>query len=103
MCVVLVSRAYHSLPICSAWDIPAGDLSVALQSLTKQTGIELVYQSEAIKGVKTKGVSGTLSPVDALTKLLEGTGLKLNTDSTGAMLIAAPQLSRGFFKSRPRP
>jgi iron complex outermembrane receptor protein len=72
-------------------EIPAGDLSVALQSLTKQTGIELVYQTEAITGVRTKGVSGTLPPVDALTKLLEGTGLKLNTDSTGAMLIAAPQ------------
>src|ERR1700679_2528124 len=75
-------------------EIAAGDLSTALQSLTKQTGIELVYQTEAIKGVKTKGVSGTLSPVDALTKLLEGTGLKLNTDSTGAMLIAPPQAAR---------
>lgn len=76
-------------------DIPAGELGGALQSLTKQTGIELVYQTEAIKGVKTKGVSGTLSPVDALTRLLEGTGLKVNTDSTGAMLIAAPQAARG--------
>jgi iron complex outermembrane recepter protein len=77
-------------------EIPAGDLIEALQSLAKQTGIELVYQTEAIKGIKTKGVSGTLTPANAVTKLLQGTGLRLNTDSSGAMLIAAPpSLSHG--------
>jgi iron complex outermembrane recepter protein len=77
-------------------DIPAGDLIAALQSLAKQTGTELVYQTETIKGIKTKGVSGTLTPLDAVTKLLEGTGLLLKMDSTGAMLIAAPpSASRG--------
>jgi len=75
-------------------EIPAGDLIGALQSLAKQTSIELVYQTEIIKGLKTKGVSGQLSPVDALTKLLEGTGLQVSTDATGAMLIALPKSSR---------
>jgi len=84
-------------------EIPAGDLIAALQSLARQTGIELVYRSEAIKGIKTKGVSGTLTPVDAVTKLLEGTGLRLNTDSTGAMLIAAPPSASHGSSNHPVP
>jgi len=71
-------------------EIPAGELTVALQALAKQTGLELVYQSEQLKGLKTIGLSGKFSPADAVNKLLQGTGLELTTDSTGAMLIATP-------------
>jgi iron complex outermembrane recepter protein len=72
-------------------NIPAGDLNTALELLSKQSGTELVFRPEQVKGLKTKGVHGTLSVPEAIKKLLVGTGLELSTDSTGAMLIAAPQ------------
>ena len=73
-------------------DIPACDLSAALDLLSKQSGTEIVYRPDQVKGVRTRGAHGTLSTEAAAKKLLEGTGLEVNTDSTGAVLIAAPRM-----------
>jgi iron complex outermembrane recepter protein len=72
-------------------DIPAGDLSAALDMLSKQTGTGTVYRPEQVKGLKTRGVHGRLSAEAAAKELVEGTSLEVSTDSTGAILIAAPQ------------
>ncbi len=72
-------------------NIPPGDLSAALNALAKQSGTDLVYRPEQVKGLKTQGVSGNLSVEDALTKLLAGTPLTVNRDSTGAVLISTPK------------
>ncbi len=74
-------------------NIPAGDLTVALETLAKQSGIELIYYSEQLKGRSTKGVKGTLSGKEAAERLIEGTDLVLRTDSTGAMLITPKGLA----------
>jgi outer membrane receptor protein involved in Fe transport len=71
-------------------DVPAGDLTFALEVLAKQSGVELIYQSEQLKGLKTGGVTGEMTPAEAVTKLLTGTPLQLGVDPTGAMLIVAP-------------
>jgi iron complex outermembrane recepter protein len=72
-------------------DVPAGELHAALQLLAKQADVELVFQPQHVKGLRTQGVKGTLSAEDALQKLLQGTQLQLRTDpTTGAMMIAAP-------------
>ncbi len=76
-------------------NVPAGDLTAALESLAKQSGVELVYQPDQLKGFRTRGVSGTLEPRDAVSKLLEGTPLRLHTDASGAMLISAPPPTGG--------
>src|SRR3981189_3177807 len=72
--------------------IPSGDLAAALQLLVKQSGAELVYRPEQVRGVTTRGVDGEYSTEEAVTRLLEGTALTVSTDATGAMLIAAPLL-----------
>jgi iron complex outermembrane receptor protein len=69
-------------------DVPAGDLIVALKTLARQSGIELVYRSEQLEGLRTKGVSGTLAPQEAVTRLLQGTSLTVKLDPSGAILIA---------------
>ncbi len=69
-------------------DVPAGDLLAAIESIAKQSDVELVYQPDKLKGLKTAGVSGNLTTQDAVKKLLEGTELRVSLDaSTGAMLI----------------
>jgi iron complex outermembrane recepter protein len=88
LCVVLCPALADSQRI----DIPAGDLSAALEYLSTRSGTGLVYRPDQVKGVKTRGVHGALSPEEAVKQLLEGTGLQVSTDSTGATLIAAPQV-----------
>src|SRR6266700_6656077 len=67
--------------------VPPGDLATALESLVKQTDIQLVYQGDQLKGLHTQGVSGNLSPQEAVRKLLEGTSLLVRVDASGGMLI----------------
>ncbi len=75
-------------------DIPAGDLRQALLRASRQYGVDLVYQAGQLKGLRTSGARGNLTPQEAVTKLLDGTPLELRTDeSTGAMLIAPPRPS----------
>jgi len=68
-------------------NVPAGDLVTALEILAKQADVEFVYQRDQLKGFHTQGVNGNLLAKDAVKKLLEGTQLRLRTDTTGAMLI----------------
>jgi iron complex outermembrane receptor protein len=74
-------------------NVPAGDLTAGLALLAKQSGAEFVYSADQLKGLRTHGVAGELSPKDAVTKLLEGTKLEIHIDATGAMLIAPPTVS----------
>jgi iron complex outermembrane recepter protein len=68
-------------------NVPAGDLTTALELLEKQSGVEIVYRPEMLKGLRTSGVKGTLSSEEAVTKLLKGTKLTLHSDRTGVLLI----------------
>lgn len=79
-----------------AIDVPAGDLTAALEALAAQSGAELVYRPEQLKGLHTKGVKGTLSSEDAAKKLIEGTSLILRIDPSGVLMISTPSADRAF-------
>ncbi|HEY0940444.1 MAG TPA: TonB-dependent receptor [Steroidobacter sp.] len=83
--VVLASNAMADAP--KAVDVPAGDLIEAIELLVRQSGVEVVYRPEQLKGLQTSGVHGTLTAADAITKLLEGTALALRADDSGVLLI----------------
>lgn len=69
-------------------NVPAGDLLSALKTIAMQADVELVFQPEQLKGLRTNGVSGSLSTQEAVKKLLQGTGLQVSTDAAnGAMMI----------------
>ncbi len=81
-------------------DVPPGDLVTALESISKQTDVELVFRPEQLRGLRTKGVSGMLSSQEAVRRLLEGTQLQLRTDeSTGAMMIGAVEMAPSSAKT----
>ena len=69
------------------FDIPAGDLKAALDAYVKQTGQQIVYKSDDVKGKTTPGVHGSLSDQQALDALLKGTGLQLRRDDSGAVVV----------------
>lgn len=69
-------------------NVPAGDLTTGLELLAKQSGAEFVYRADQLKGLRTRGVAGDLTPKEAVTQLLIGTPLQLRMDPSGAMLIA---------------
>lgn len=74
-------------------EIPAGELAAALRTLATQAGVEFFYQTDLVRGLRTGGVTGVLSAEEAVQRLLQGTPLTLQVDSSGAMLIVAPRAS----------
>ena len=74
-------------------NVPPGELVSALETLSKQAAVELVYQPAQLKSFRTGGVKGTYTPEAAIRILLKGTPLELRTDPSGAMLIAPPHIN----------
>ena len=55
--------------------IPAQELAAALRSLARQQGLQIVYRSDVVGHLHTRGASGDLTLDQALQALLRGTGL----------------------------
>jgi outer membrane receptor protein involved in Fe transport len=57
-------------------DIPGQPLPEALAAYARQTGLQLVYVSKIAQGKSSAGAEAGLPPREALSRLLEGTGLQ---------------------------
>lgn len=76
LCIVVVAIADDPLaPLKKTTNIPAQSLGAALQELAKERGFQIVFVSEDVNSLRTGGAVGDLTPMEALQKLLEGTGL----------------------------
>ncbi|WP_448140393.1 TonB-dependent siderophore receptor [Sphingopyxis fribergensis] len=73
----------------ASFDIPAGDLGTALQRYSAATGVQLVYSSDLVAGKRSPGVSGAMSPQQALGRLLAGSGLTARVSGNTATLLEA--------------
>lgn len=74
------------------FNIAPQGLPSALELLVRQAGIELLYDSEAVEGKVTEGVTGRLTVTEAMALLLRGTGLghTFTTPTTVAIQAITP-------------
>lgn len=79
----LAAQAQNARPI----DIPAGELKAALDAYAAQTGQQLVYRVDDVKGLRSNGAKGELTPDNALQLLLQGTRLRTKRDGEKAVVI----------------
>jgi outer membrane receptor protein involved in Fe transport len=74
-----VKKNYH---------VPAGDAASTLKQFTEQSGEQVVYLVNQVRGVATKPVKGELTARAALDRMLDGTGLVVFQDEkTGALTV----------------
>jgi iron complex outermembrane receptor protein len=83
MCIILCANGACAANI----DIPAGELSTALDAYSAETGIHLLYADDTVRGLRSSGVKGNISADVALTRLLSGTGLVIHHHGTGEVTI----------------
>ena len=69
------------------FDIPASDLKSALDAYINQTGQQIVYKSDDLKGKSSPGARGAMTSEQALEALLAGTGLQVRRDASGAVVV----------------
>jgi secretin/TonB-like protein len=85
--VVTLAIAGHAEEATKHFDIKAQPLSEALMAFGAQTGAIVMASSELTTGKISKPVTGQLTPQEALTRMLQGTGLKFETSLDGTILI----------------
>ena len=59
----------------------------ALNAYTTQAGVQLLFSGEAIKGAETSGAKGNLSPDQALTRILHGTGFVARHEANAIAIV----------------
>lgn len=70
------------------FNLPADEAERALKLFSEQSGTEVLFPTEVVRGVRTKPVTGTLAPREALERLISGTGLVVVQDErTGAFSV----------------
>ena len=82
-------------PPAYALNIPAQPATQSLQQLIEQTRIQLVYSPELVQGLTTKAVSGHFTPLQALVRMLDGSGLQVVETGVNAWTIRPTQPTSG--------
>lgn len=73
--------------------IPAQPLGQALNELARQANLQLSFTPGLVAGKAAQAVSGTLTPRQALDRLLNGSGLIAVTEGSVVVVKAAPPLT----------
>lgn len=82
-----IVQAPATTPITRNYNIPAGPLSDALTRFSSEAGIYLVGSMELAQNKRSPGVKGTYSVQSALSALMTGTGLRVETISPGRYVL----------------
>ncbi|MGE3333769.1 MAG: TonB-dependent receptor [Rhodospirillaceae bacterium] len=69
--------------------IGAMSIEDGLKRLQRETGINLVFAPEQVKGLRTKGISGSFTAEDAIRRLLDGSGLEVINNHGAVFVVTA--------------
>jgi len=87
--VALVAPLAAQQAVAVTFNIPNGTLAAALDAYSIQSGVEVSVSSQALQGVRTKGVSGDMSSESALSKILTGTGFTARHAGSSIAIVRA--------------
>lgn len=73
------------------YDLPSGDAAATLKAFTAQSGEQIVYPAESVRGIRTQAVQGPFEARAALEQMLAGTGLVVVQDAKSGALGVYPQ------------
>ncbi|VVO38961.1 TonB-dependent siderophore receptor [Pseudomonas fluorescens] len=68
--------------------IPVQPLSSALTELGMQTNLQILYSPDQVAGIRSRAVSGSLEPSQALSELLKGTGISFQINGNTVTLVS---------------
>jgi iron complex outermembrane receptor protein len=76
-----------------AFDVPAGDLAAALDAIGKASGRLVVFDRDAVAGLKSQAVKGSMTEAQAVAAAVAGTKLAVSEDASGAVRVGAYRLN----------
>ena len=91
---VVVPQLAHAAPEGSGqtqqWNIAAGPLAPALDQLARQGHLNLSFDASNLQGKHTSGVRGNYDSSQALSLVLQGTGVQIQQQGASSYLLLAP-------------
>lgn len=85
---LLASPAVAQAAATSAdFRIPSQPVQSAMLLFTQQSGVQILYPFDRVKGMKTRSIAGRMAPEAALEKMLAGTGLKVGRTGANVMTL----------------
>ena len=76
------------------FNLPADSAMNAIKAFSGQSGVEVLMPTDAVKSIRTNAVRGSMSPREALEKMVEGTGLTVSRTRRPARSDCGPILRR---------
>src|SRR6185369_1143881 len=72
---LILTAAVHAAAVSKKnFDLPAGDASATLKVFSEQSGEQIIYPVELVRGQQTNAVHGELTAREALDAMLAKTG-----------------------------
>jgi iron complex outermembrane receptor protein len=90
---VMMASAAVTAPAVAAvavvdFRIPAQSAQTALTMFARQSGLQILFPYDALAGVQTRAIMGRMAPATALSRLITGTGLKINKTSGNVIALS---------------
>jgi outer membrane receptor protein involved in Fe transport len=79
--VLAAAGAFAAEPVKKSFNVPADSAERALKRFAEQSGVDVVFPTDVVSGVRTNPVQGELTAREALDRLLAGTGLVATPDA----------------------
>lgn len=86
LCFLPVLAAAEDKPAKMDFDLPKGVAEVTLKLFVRQSGEEIIYLVDPVRGVQTSPVHGRMTAYEALRRMLAGTTLSATKDATNGAL-----------------
>ena len=78
----------------TAFELPAGPLGAGLARFAEQSGLQILYPAALVAGRRNATVSGRFTAEDALSRLLEGSGLAYRRTRPDTFVVYDPAAQR---------
>jgi len=92
-----LSAGIFGTPVFAAeqrsFNIPAGPADRAVRQFVEQAGMSVIYEAGRLNRFKTRAIKGKYEPIDALHRLLEGSGL-IYSMTTSRFVSVNPERNR---------
>lgn len=88
--VCMVAMASPGQAQTPEYNVPAGSLKKALDEYARQSGRQIIYKSDEVRSIQSRGAKGAKTADEALASILAGTGFRVSKDKSGAVAIIGP-------------
>ena len=91
--IAIAAPAAHAQPV--AFNVPSEAAAEAIPELARQASVRIVAPADALQGIRTAAVEGTMKPREALALLLKGTGLEVASDDGEVITLRVAGAANG--------